>query len=307
MSGVAFAVGDAHANSTERLSCQVKMQACGNQGRRLSRRSLLQGAATAGAAVSPSPPSERPRARPLPPHQPACLVESATHAGRSWCTYATPSLATSSVLRTSKTRLRDKDLAAGSPGHRLTLPPLIRVSSEPVFEHVSRTFSITFEHVPSTFRARFRASEVIECHRIARRRRSPRTRWPIVPTCTRLSARTSRHGHADRNYIPLQSRRRPNFYEFGDDVLYAIHIDNTGNGEADSPSSSVPHRGGRREHLPVQHGPDHVDQQPGLQPPPVLRRHQGDQRVAKLARHQPGLPAVQHRAAVHAELPGAGR
>jgi Domain of unknown function (DUF4331) len=36
------------------------------------------------------------------------------------------------------------------------------------------------------------------------------------------------------NYIPLQEPAGgPNFYEFGDDVLYAINIDNTGNGEAD--------------------------------------------------------------------------
>src|SRR5580692_7761103 len=36
------------------------------------------------------------------------------------------------------------------------------------------------------------------------------------------------------NYIPLQEPAGgPNFYEFGDDVLYEIHIDNDGNGEAD--------------------------------------------------------------------------
>jgi hypothetical protein len=36
------------------------------------------------------------------------------------------------------------------------------------------------------------------------------------------------------NYIPLQEPSGgPNFYEFGEDVLYAINIDNTGNGEAD--------------------------------------------------------------------------
>jgi hypothetical protein len=36
------------------------------------------------------------------------------------------------------------------------------------------------------------------------------------------------------NYIPLQSPAGgPNFYEFGDDVLYEIHVDNDGNGEAD--------------------------------------------------------------------------
>ncbi|MBV8303470.1 MAG: DUF4331 domain-containing protein [Acidimicrobiia bacterium] len=36
------------------------------------------------------------------------------------------------------------------------------------------------------------------------------------------------------NYVPLQSPDGgPNFYEFGDDVLYEIHIDNDGDGEAD--------------------------------------------------------------------------
>jgi hypothetical protein len=36
------------------------------------------------------------------------------------------------------------------------------------------------------------------------------------------------------NYIPLEAPAGgPNFYEFGDDVLYEIHIDNNGDGEAD--------------------------------------------------------------------------
>ncbi len=36
------------------------------------------------------------------------------------------------------------------------------------------------------------------------------------------------------NYIPLQSPAGgPNFYEFGDDVLYEIHVDNNGDGKAD--------------------------------------------------------------------------
>jgi hypothetical protein len=36
------------------------------------------------------------------------------------------------------------------------------------------------------------------------------------------------------NYIPLESPAGgPNFYEFGDDVLYEIHIDNDGDGRAD--------------------------------------------------------------------------
>src|SRR6516225_10369387 len=36
------------------------------------------------------------------------------------------------------------------------------------------------------------------------------------------------------NYIPLQlPSGGPNFYEFGDDVLYEIHIDNNGDGRAE--------------------------------------------------------------------------
>jgi hypothetical protein len=36
------------------------------------------------------------------------------------------------------------------------------------------------------------------------------------------------------NYIPLQAPAGgPNFYEFGDDVLYEIHVDNNGDGQAD--------------------------------------------------------------------------
>src|ERR1700754_4002785 len=36
------------------------------------------------------------------------------------------------------------------------------------------------------------------------------------------------------NYIPLQEPAGgPNFYEFGDDVLYEIHVDNNGDGLGD--------------------------------------------------------------------------
>src|ERR1700685_2818966 len=36
------------------------------------------------------------------------------------------------------------------------------------------------------------------------------------------------------NYVPLQGPAGgPNFYEFGDDVLYQLHIDNDGDGQAD--------------------------------------------------------------------------
>jgi hypothetical protein len=45
-----------------------------------------------------------------------------------------------------------------------------------------------------------------------------------------------RPGHVTliANYVPLQSAAGgPNFYEFGDDVLYEIHVDTNGNAEAD--------------------------------------------------------------------------
>ena len=36
------------------------------------------------------------------------------------------------------------------------------------------------------------------------------------------------------NYVPLQGPAGgPNFYEFGDDVLYSLNVDNNGDGEAD--------------------------------------------------------------------------
>src|SRR5579859_8126435 len=47
---------------------------------------------------------------------------------------------------------------------------------------------------------------------------------PDAPTTVTLIA----------NYIPLEGPDGgPNFYEFGDDVLYEIHIDNDGDGDAD--------------------------------------------------------------------------
>ena len=42
------------------------------------------------------------------------------------------------------------------------------------------------------------------------------------------------------NYIPLQGPAGgPNFYEFGDDVLYEIHIDNNGDARPTSPTNSA--------------------------------------------------------------------
>ena len=111
------------------------------------------------------------------------------------------------------------------------------------------------------------------------------------------------------NYIPLQGPAGgPNFYEFGDDVLYEIHVDNNGDGRADisyqfrfttevlNPDTFLYNTG------PIE----------SLNSPNWNRRQFYDvfvvvRRVAADHRHRPGLPAVQHRAAVHAELRRAGR
>ena len=73
------------------------------------------------------------------------------------------------------------------------------------------------------------------CRPIARHRRSRRIRSPTTPTPTRSSARIGRTpSRSSRNYIPLEDPAGgPNFFEFGDDVLYRINIDNTGDGKAD--------------------------------------------------------------------------
>ena len=63
------------------------------------------------------------------------------------------------------------------------------------------------------------------------------------------------------NYLPLEAPfGGPNFFEFGDDVLYSIHIDNDADGEAEiTYEFKFSHRGAQPEHVPVQHGPDSVD------------------------------------------------
>ena len=57
------------------------------------------------------------------------------------------------------------------------------------------------------------------------------------------------------NYIPLEDPAGgPNFFEFGDDVLYSIYIDNDGDGEPGHHLPvPVPDRGPQPEHVPLQH------------------------------------------------------
>ena len=67
------------------------------------------------------------------------------------------------------------------------------------------------------------------------------------------------------NYVPLQQPAGgPNFYEFGDDVLYEIHIDNDNDADANiTYQFRFNHRADRhrgQRHLLVQHRPNHAYQ-----------------------------------------------
>ena len=79
------------------------------------------------------------------------------------------------------------------------------------------------------------------------------------------------------NFIPFQNPQGgPNFYEFGDDVLYEIHVSNRGDGARRRHLPvPVPHRDPQRDDVPLQHRPDHRDRQPELEPPAVLLGHAG--------------------------------
>ena len=79
------------------------------------------------------------------------------------------------------------------------------------------------------------------------------------------------------NYIPGESPAGgPNFYEFGDDVLYEFVIDNDGERRCGHHVPvPVPHRRQEREHVPLQLRPDHEPDEPRLEPRPDVLRHPG--------------------------------
>jgi hypothetical protein len=122
LSGVAFAVGDVHAKpAMERIVMPSQdAKRASDQGRRLSRRTLLQGAATAGAAglaVTTIGAAA----------SPALAATNRTSADRTSATERSENLPSGAITvhvrdaktgdvevfhGTSSTRLRDKDLAA---------------------------------------------------------------------------------------------------------------------------------------------------------------------------------------------------
>ena len=84
---------------------------------------------------------------------------------------------------------------------------------------------------------------------------------PTTPTPTPSSARTGpTRSRSSRNYIPLEDPAGgPNFFEFGDDVLYRINIDNDGDGRADVVYEFAFHDDDPQpEHVPLQHRADRL-------------------------------------------------
>ena len=77
------------------------------------------------------------------------------------------------------------------------------------------------------------------------------------------------------NYVPLQAPDGgPNFYEFGDDVIYEIHVANSGKGTADiSFQFRFEHRDPEPQDVPLQHRPDRVARRQELEPAAVLLGH----------------------------------
>ena len=112
------------------------------------------------------------------------------------------------------------------------------------------------------------------------------------------------------NYIPLEDPAGgPNFFEFGDDVLYRINVDNDGDGRPDVALRVPVHDHGHEpEHVPLQHRPDRrrstAPTSTGARRYSVTEVRKN--RAAAQARRQPACAAVQRRASVDAELRGPG-
>ena len=113
---------------------------------------------------------------------------------------------------------------------------------------------------------------------------------------------------------PTTSRSKPsggpNFFEFGDDVLYAIHIDNDGDGRPDiDVPVQVRDRSSEPEDVPVQHRTDRPLDSPNWNRRQFYNVSRVDQSAAtekatakRADRQQRAVPAVQHRPALDAEL-----
>ena len=106
------------------------------------------------------------------------------------------------------------------------------------------------------------------------------------------------------NYLPLEAPfGGPNFFEFGDDVRYEIHIDNDADGAPEITYEFLFQTKVRNPDTFLYNtGPIDATGQPELEPAPVLHGHAREERPPARAGERPGLPAVQHRAGLDPEL-----
>jgi hypothetical protein len=92
------------------------------------------------------------------------------------------------------------------------------------------------------------------------------------------------------NYLPGQAPAGgPNFYEFGNDVLYSIYIDNDGDGEEDIVYSFEFTTQVGNPNVPLQHRPVQLDLRPELERKQFYKVTRTDGRKDS-ARHQPAVP-----------------
>ena len=110
------------------------------------------------------------------------------------------------------------------------------------------------------------------------------------------------------NYIPLEDPAGgPNFFEFGDDVLYRINIDNDGTTASPTSRTSSSSRRGSRTRTRSSTTPGRSTRSTARTSTAAdLRRARGAWSGAdRRARQRPAVAAVQRRVRVDAELPGA--
>ena len=265
----------------------------------LSQHSLLRGPRPAGAAGIAA---ARPRSRRPPPlarptgvrqHGPVTSVTARPRRppGPSWCPYAMQSGDVEVFSGTSQTGCATGPRPPGSP----------RPSADPA------PFACCHPPV-GQFRASRGRSMFIASRGAgdlqgprSQQRRRVRVRRPDQPNTVTLIAQ------APSRCRDRQAARRP-FYEFGNDVCTRSTSTTTRTPGGHLLRVPFHHRGAEPGHLHVQRRSDRGDQQ--RQPPTAASSMTSlscPSRGVEDHRHRPGLPAVQHRAAVHAELRRAGR
>ena len=137
--------------------------------------------------------------------------------------------------------------------------------------------------------ARVAAGHSLREQRMSSHREAPSISKDPVADNTDTYAFVTDHGTRSPHHELPAGRSRPaggpNFYEFGDDVLYAINVDNDGDGRADIIyqfrfTTEVDEPG----HVPLQHRSDRLARQRQLGPAAELHGHQ----VPDTGQHRPG-------------------